>query len=142
MSKNCLHYLNAENVLVTFNAIDFTKHVAKNDELSFVNNEDSIPFAPKEDCYIISAEWLDRWYAYVSTDDATKAARPGMISNETIIDKKTGKIKATAVLKTDFRPIKRSTWEYLFTLYGSQVVIYFQGEGLLVSLTILTYDDD
>lgn len=127
MSENCLHYLNSEQKLISFNAIDFRNHIPRNDELSFVNTEDSIPFQPKEECYLISAEWLDRWYAYVSNEG--ESARPGLISNETIIDPKTRKIKADVTLKTDFRPIKRSTWEYLFSLYGSRVVIYFQGSS-------------
>jgi hypothetical protein len=132
-----LYYCNHSGKLITYTPIEVH---SRKDELSFVNTEEGNPFEAFEECYLIYAPWLDHWFDYCSTPavatkpkhkpkDKDKAlAVPSHINNYELIELTTGLLKPNAILKKDFRPIKKSVWEYLFHLYGGGPVIYFFGK--------------
>lgn len=131
-----LYYCNHAGKLITFTPI--AAHSRK-DELSFVNTEEANSFEAFEECYLIYAPWLDYWFEYCSAPivvvkgkgkSKTQATCPQHINNYELIDMTTGLLKPDAMLKKDFRPIKKSVWEYLFHLYGGGPVIYFFGKSL------------
>ena len=126
-ADSSMYYYSPSGTLVTFKPI---KIHSRKDELSFVNTEDS-PFAPLEECYLIHAMWLDVWFAYCSWNKGPsneKAPKmPSHIPNYDLIDQTTAAMKPFKEVKTDFRPVKKKVWEYLFNLYGGSPVIYCIG---------------
>lgn len=121
-----MHYISpgTNNTVITFKP---SQRHSRKDELSYVNTED-VPFSPNEECYLINAQWLDQWFAYCSwTNKTGQPKRPSHIPNYELIEQNTGSLKIYKELKTDFRPIKKKVWEYLFKIYGGSPVIYFIG---------------
>ncbi len=56
-------------------------HHAK-EELVFVSSQDTKQFHPEDECYVISAKWLERWLLFAMRK---KKLLPGLISNNTLL---------------------------------------------------------
>lgn len=107
--ENLIFYLNSDG------------HVPKQ-ELDFVNSFDSKSFAPNDQCYLIDSNWLMAWYMYAS--EKTHDPLPA-IDNEKLLNSEKNGLSEHVKVKTDFRPISKTVWEYLFRNYGGGPVLTF-----------------
>lgn len=115
-------YYAPDNTLVVYNR---RFHHSKADELEFVSSHDTVVMSGGDECYVVSAPWLQKWIAYVKGENLEGV---GPITNLSLIDPaNTFHIKSNIVVKRDYRPVCKSVWEYYFAAYGGGPVIMFYG---------------
>lgn len=70
-SSSSQYYTNPDDIVLQYNSKKITAPSSRRDEVSFVSVTDKEPFQPGDQCYIMSAKWLDKWYQFVQ-DTETK----------------------------------------------------------------------
>ncbi len=121
-AKGIVHaYYDPSGELIRYNKPQI--HHAK-EELVFVSSQDTKQFHPEDECYVISAKWLERWLLFAMRK---KKLLPGFISNNTLLSASGDTVAEDLKPKDDYRPVNKAVWEYLFQLYGGGPVITFKG---------------
>lgn len=99
------------------------------EEFEHVEKVDSQRFNPGDECYLISAQWLNDWIkfsmSYRTRGSAGKAPQP--INNSMLLDVSGAHVRTDVQSKHDYREVNQKVWEYLFKFYGGGPVIVFKG---------------
>lgn len=121
-NSKSLAYYEPDGNLITYKSNK--KHNGKA-EFLFVSSHDG-GFKAGDECYLIHSPWMDHWVNFIQAAHAP----PGFISNSQLCDI-TGeepeiviRMKKGMKPKSDFRPINKVVWRYLFELYGGGPVLF------------------
>jgi len=99
-------------------------------EKDAVGKRDRPSLAPGEYWCLMDSQWIEKWKDYIQRE--TTNVPPGPISNDRLLDPKTGLPKPHLSRSTDYRGVVPAIWSYFHEIYG--------GGPLLARPTLDIYD--